>query len=81
MTESLNAVVRTTLPSAVTDHVSGAPHGVEERLAETLVDLAAQSRDVDVDHVGLGIEVIVPHVLEQHRPGHDLAGMLHQVFE
>ena len=38
-------------------------------------------RNVHVDHVGLRIEVIVPHVLQQHRAGHDLAGMPHQIFE
>ena len=67
--------------SAVTDHVSGAAHGMQQRLVEALVDLAAQPRDVHVDDVGLRVEVVVPHVLEQHGARHHLAGVLHQVFE
>ena len=69
------------LTERVTDHVSGAADGVQERLAEALVDLGAQPRDVHVDDVGLRIEVIVPDVLEQHGAGHHLAGVLHQIFE
>src|ERR1700674_623784 len=77
----LNVVVRTSLPSAVTDHVSGAAHRMEERLVEALVDLGAQPRHVHVDHVGLRVEVIVPHVLEQHGAGDHLAGVAHEIFQ
>ena len=34
-----------------------------------------------IDHVRLWIEVIIPDVLQQHRTGDDLPGVLHQVFE
>jgi hypothetical protein len=34
-----------------------------------------------VDDVGLGLEVIVPQILEQHGAGHHVAGMAHQIFE
>src|ERR1700694_4277134 len=77
----LNCVVRTSLPSAVTDHVPGAAHGMQERLVEALVDLGAQPRHVHVDHVGLRGEVRVPHVLEQHGAGDYLAGMAHEIFQ
>jgi hypothetical protein len=46
---------------------------VQQGLVEALVDLAAQSRDVRLHDVGLGIEVEVPDLLQQHRAGHDLA--------
>ena len=36
---------------------------------------------MDVDDVGLGIEVILPHLLEQHGAGHRLAGVAHHEFE
>ena len=34
-----------------------------------------------VDHIGLGVEMIVPDPLQQHRAGHDLSGMAHQIFQ
>jgi hypothetical protein len=37
--------------------------------------------DVDVDHVGLVRELVVPAVLGDHRPSEDAAGVAHQVFE
>src|SRR5215469_18258128 len=66
---------------AVTDHVSCAAYGLQQRLGETLVDLRAQPRNVHVDDVGLRVEMIVPDVLEQHRAGHDLPGVLHEIFK
>src|SRR5204863_5135627 len=53
----------------------------QQRFGKALVDLAPEARDVHVDDVGLRVEVVVPDVLEQHRAGDDLAGMLHEVFE
>src|SRR5208282_6066364 len=78
---SLNAVARNSLTSAVTDHVSGAAHRVQQGDVEVAIDLGAQARDVDVDDVGLRIEMIVPDVFEQHGAGDDLAGVLQEVFE
>src|SRR3954454_11937787 len=63
------------------DHIARAANGLDERTLETLVDLRAQAGDMHVDHVGLRIEMVVPHMLEQHRAGHHLTGVLHQVFE
>src|SRR3954452_7349256 len=74
-------VVRQSCAILFTDHVSGAANGVEERVGVALIDLAAQPRHVHVDDVGLGVEVIVPDVFEQHGTGHHLAGVLHQIFE
>ena len=48
---------------------------------ESLVDLGAQARDMDVDDIGLRVEVIVPDILEQHGAGHDMAGIAHEIFE
>ena len=46
-----------------------------------LVDLLTQTADVDVDDIRLRIEVVIPHLLQQHRPRHHLAGMAHQVLQ
>src|SRR2546428_12519840 len=45
------------------------------------VDLPAQIADVHVDDVALRVEVEPPHVLDQHRPCEDAAGVSHEVFE
>src|SRR5208282_6032838 len=45
------------------------------------VNLAPEIADVDVDDVGLRQELVVPDVLEQHRPGDDLVWPAHEVFE
>src|SRR5688572_20021847 len=34
-----------------------------------------------VDHVGLGIEVIIPDILQKHGAGDDVAGIAHQIFK
>src|SRR5271155_846437 len=45
------------------------------------IELAAQVADLDVDDVGLRHELEIPHILEQHRSGHDLAGAPHEIFQ
>src|SRR5271170_5459066 len=75
------AVARKSLPSAVTNHITGAADGAEQRCVEIAIDLRPQARHVDVDHIGLRIEMIVPNVLEQHGAGHHLARVLHQILE
>src|SRR5689334_9943563 len=61
--------------------VAGAAHRVQHRPREALVDLLAQAADMHVDHVGLRVEMIVPDILQQHRPRDDVPRMAHQVFE
>src|SRR4051794_27537033 len=78
---SRNAVVRISLPNAVTNHISRAADGVEQRALETLIDFRAQPRYVHVDDIGLWIEVIIPDVFEQHGACHHLASVLHQIFQ
>ena len=56
----------TSLTAARLQHVAGAAHGVDHRLAPG-VDLLAQVGDVQLDHVGLAAEVVVPHAVEDLR--------------
>src|SRR5271166_2467167 len=58
------AVARKSLPSAVTNHVSGASYGVQQRRVKITVDLGAQARYMHIDHVRLRIEMVIPHMLE-----------------
>lgn len=36
---------------------------------------------MDIDDVGLGIEVVIPDIFQQHGAGHHLPGIFHQVFQ
>src|SRR5271169_3337919 len=44
------AVARKSLPSAVTNHITGAADGAEQRRVEIAIDLGPQARDMHVDH-------------------------------
>src|SRR5208282_3804209 len=54
---------------------------MQQRLREAFIDLGAQPRNVDVNHIRLRIEMVVPDVLQKHGAGDDLARMPHQIFE
>src|SRR5580693_8619874 len=45
------------------------------------VELAPQIADLHVDDIRLRHKVEIPNILEQHRPGHDLPGSAHEIFE
>ena len=69
-------------PNALrTEHVTHAADRVNELLFEWAIDLLAQPADQHVDDVGLGIEVLLPDMREDHRLRHDAACVAHQVFE
>src|SRR6478752_3006895 len=57
--------------------VPGAAHGVDHRLP-ACVDLLAQVGDVELDHVGLAAEVVVPHPVEDLRLRQHPLGVAHQ---
>src|SRR5262249_25816097 len=50
-----------------TDAKPYAAHGMDQRIGLMIVDLAPHPPDVNVDNVGVRIEMQVPHVLQQHR--------------
>src|SRR5581483_7860195 len=63
------------------DHVAGIADGSQQLPLLIRIDLLPELADVHVDDIGLRVEVIVPHVLEQHGPGNDLTGVAHEVLE
>src|SRR4051794_38634129 len=67
--------------SALAQHIADTAHGMEQRLAAAVVDLLAKPADVHVDDVGAGVEVIVPHFFEHHRPRDDLPLVAQQQLE
>src|SRR5258708_29853433 len=75
-----NAWVRKT-SGVRTDHITRAANGMQKRRLETLVDFGPQTRDVNIDDIGLGVKIVFPDIFQKHGPGHDLPGMPHQIFE
>src|SRR4051794_17919707 len=61
--------------------VADAAHRLDQVGLAAFVELRAQAADVGFDDVGLRIEVVVPHPLEEHGPGHHSPFVAHQFFE
>src|SRR5205085_721778 len=61
--------------------VAGAAHGLQQLALEIAVDLLPEPAHMHVDHIGLRIEMVIPDILQQHRPGYHMAGVAHHVFE
>src|SRR6266849_2385974 len=64
-----------------TEAVPDTPNRVDQRIGLLAVDLATHAPDIDVDDVRRRIEMKVPDVLQQHRPGYDAAFVAHQVLQ
>ena len=50
----------------------------EFRIPAATGNLSAQSANMALDDIGLGIEVKLPDALQQHRARHDAVGMAHK---
>src|ERR1700730_6740028 len=64
-----------------TEHVPYATNRMDQRIGLLAVDLATHAPDIDVDDIGRGIEMQIPDVLQQHRPGYDAALVANQIYE
>src|SRR5580704_15986569 len=64
-----------------TEAVSDAANRVDQWIGLSVVDLAADASDIDVDDVRGRIEMKIPDVLQQHRAGDDPALVAGQIFE
>src|SRR5688572_26227154 len=62
-------------------NVAHATEGMDKPRGVIFIDLAAHAMHKDIDHIGLGIEAVVPHVLKNHRFCDGPSGMAHQEFE
>src|ERR1700730_14876326 len=62
-------------------HEAGTANGTNERRIARLVELAPQLADMDIDQVRPRHKAIMPNILQQHRAGHRLAGMSHEIFQ
>src|SRR5271154_6768529 len=64
-----------------TEAISDAANRVDQGIGLSVVDLAADPSDIDVDDVCRWIEMQVPDVLQQHRARHDAALVARQIFQ
>src|ERR1700675_1417822 len=64
-----------------TETVPDTANRMDQRISLLAVDLAAHAPDIDVNDVGRGIEMKVPDMLQQHRPGYDAAFVAHQILQ
>jgi hypothetical protein len=62
-------------------HIADATNRTKQLRREILVDFPPQPANLDIDHIGLRIKVIVLDCLEQHGASNNLALVPHQVFE
>src|SRR4051794_36643950 len=64
-----------------TEDVPHAANRLQQLALERAIDLLAQAAHQHVDDVGLRVEVVFPHVRQDHRLRDDLSGVAHQVLE
>src|ERR1035441_541331 len=61
--------------------VADVTHGLDRIPLVRVAELAAQVADVDLEHLGAGVEVKAPNGVEDLLAGENLIGMAHQVGE
>src|SRR5437660_5690444 len=64
-----------------TETVPDAANRMDQRIGLLAIDLATHAPDIDVDDVRRRIEMKIPDVLQQHRPGYDAAFVAYQVLQ
>ena len=64
-----------------TEAIPDAAHRMDQGIGLSVVDLAADASDIDVDDVRRRIEMQVPDVLQQHCAGDDAAFVADQVLQ
>src|SRR5258708_16397194 len=64
-----------------TETVPDTANRMDQRIGLLTVDLAAHTPHIDVDDIRRRIEMQIPDVLQQHRPGHDAAFVPDQILQ
>src|SRR5882757_1766471 len=64
-----------------TEAISDTANRMDQRIGLLAIDFAAHAPDIDVDDVCRGIEMKIPDVLQQHRPGYDAAFVADQILQ
>src|SRR5262249_12588213 len=64
-----------------TDAVPNTANCMNERVRLAVIDFATDTSNIDIDDVGCGVEMKIPHVLQQHRPGHHSARIANEILK
>src|SRR5258708_6948021 len=64
-----------------TETVPDTANRMDQRISLLTVDLAAHTPHIDVDDIRRRIEMKIPDVLQQHRPGHNAAFVADQILQ
>ena len=62
-------------------HIPATANGMDQFFGSASIDFIPEVVHIDIDDVGEGIEVLIPHVFGDHGSGEHSAGMAHQIFE
>src|SRR5665213_2864747 len=81
MAVNRKAELRRNLGLMRTDHIAGTTHGLQQWGGEAFVQLAAQARNMHVNHVGLRIKVIVPDIFKQHCASNNMPSVADEIFQ
>ncbi len=73
------AVVRSVL--GMLENVANAPNGVDQRSRRVMVNLTAQTINMDVDDVGGGIDPHPPDVVQNHGASHHPTFISAKIFQ
>src|ERR1700677_1366736 len=73
------AVVRSVL--GMLENIANTPNGVDQRSRRVMVNLTPQTIDMDVDHVGGGIDSHPPDVVQNHGASHHSAFISTKIFQ
>src|SRR5687767_9354823 len=63
------------------DDISGSSYGADQRIRISVVNLAAEAIDVNIDDICLGIVSAIPDVLKDHRASQDVAFVAREVLQ
>src|SRR5437588_12354357 len=66
---------------AHTHLVSHAANGMDQGLGKSIIDLTTKVIDINIHHIGRGVEGEIPNVLDDHCASQPAAGIAHEIFE
>jgi hypothetical protein len=66
---------------AFAEDIANSTQGLDERIASGRIDLSAESVDVDIHDIGVGLDAHAPDLGEEHGPGDDPTSMSAKILQ
>src|SRR3569832_2278773 len=63
------------------ENIADSTNGLNQRALKAAVDLVPKVIDIDIDDIRKGVEMNIPDMLRDHRPGQDPVRVPKEVFE